>query len=212
MDEKLKALIKQELVQAIAYFIERQHLVAQAMVEMGLNLEEVGKYKSAAWVSSKDADISKLDQICKDATDPQTLELVDVVKQAQVRQLSQKGTWGDKDENEWEYFLHGGGCSLINRHTKEVIDWDCPNVLAFDPYFFYRHLEWQVNVSGRQNQLGHMKQWIAQSSAQTSSIDALVDPLISELCDEGLIGEDWTLSDSEGSSQASSKVEILKRG
>lgn len=43
--------VKDELSNALAYFIERQKLVAQALVELGLDLNEVAEFKSAAWSS-----------------------------------------------------------------------------------------------------------------------------------------------------------------
>jgi hypothetical protein len=192
MDDELKSLVKQELLQAIAYFIERQQLVAQAMVEMGLDLDEVGRYKAVAWVSYENADTFRLDQLREEATDEQTLELIEVAKRAQARGVPQKGTWQDKHSNEWEYYLHGGGCSLLNRRTKETIDWDCPNPLAFDPFFFYRHLEWQLSSPERRDGLLNTQQWVRQ--AQQLSIDAAVDPLVREMRNEGLIDADWMLS------------------
>ncbi len=191
-DEELKRQIKQELLQAIAYFIERQHLVAQAMIEMGLDLEEVGKYGAVAWISSSGVDASELDQLDDSATDQRTREMIEVMRRAQERQLSQKGTWRDKDDSEWIYSLHGAGCSLINPLTTETIDCDCPNVLAFDLYFFFRHLEWQLISPERKDKLQHIRQWLQQSPV--SGVHALVvEALIAEMREEGLINADWTL-------------------
>ena len=49
--DKTNAKVKDELSSALAYFIERQKLVAQAMIELGLDLNEVAEFKSAAWSS-----------------------------------------------------------------------------------------------------------------------------------------------------------------
>jgi hypothetical protein len=44
--------VKQEVYQAIRYFIKRQQIVARAMVALGLDLEVIGQYGALAWVSS----------------------------------------------------------------------------------------------------------------------------------------------------------------
>jgi hypothetical protein len=46
-----KKLVKQELYKAIIYFIERQKLVAQAMLDLGLDLGLIARFGAIAWVS-----------------------------------------------------------------------------------------------------------------------------------------------------------------
>src|SRR5260221_11415033 len=57
-------------------------------------------------------------------------ELLDATKT--YSHVPQKGYWGEN--NEWEYFFHGGGCRLIHSMTREPIDWDPPEILRFDKY------------------------------------------------------------------------------
>lgn len=188
------ALVKQELYQALAYFIERQDLVAQAMLDMGLDLDEVGTFGALAWVSSTT-------HILKDVEKPMDLftegsDLFEVSKRAEAIRVSQKGTWKDYDHNEWEYYLHGEGCRLTNRQTSEVIDWDCPNKLSFDPWFFSKHLAWQLEASDRKRKLTHTRAWL-QATCSGLSWNAIVSEvrrLIDEMIEEGLIKKDWTLA------------------
>ena len=53
---------------------------------------------------------------------------------------AQLGYWGQ--DNEWKYFLYGGGCRLTHTITGEVFDWDAPDLNRFDAYSFMRWLAW----------------------------------------------------------------------
>jgi hypothetical protein len=56
---------------------------------------------------------------------------------------TQIGHWGQDDE--WDYFLHGGGCKLTHTVTGEVIEWDAPHLQHFDPSWFVNWLMWFIN-------------------------------------------------------------------
>lgn len=184
MNEKEeKQVVQQEVYQAIAYFIERQHLVAQAMQDLGLDLEEVGKWATVAWFSGQGTDKPRLEE---DASD-EGRELFEVMKRAIARNLSSTGSWGDTGE--WTYFLHGQGCMLRNAHTGEIINWNCPNVLAFDPYFFLDHLKWRLGSHHREDELQYTRAWIQQQPEGFRSILSLIE----EMINDGLINKDMTL-------------------
>lgn len=178
--------IKQELYKAITYFIKRQQLVAQLMIDLGLDLEEVGKWGALTWASgsgiakesrlNSDKDVLNKDQ-----------EVFDVIKRASERKLSQSGIWSNK--NEWEYFLHGRGCRLRNVNTEETITWNCPSVLVFDPYFFLDHLKWRIDTHYREDELYHIRKWLQQQSNDLQSILTFIE----EMVDNGLINPDFTL-------------------
>jgi hypothetical protein len=53
---------------------------------------------------------------------------------------SQVGYWGECDE--WEYFLHGGGCRLTHRQTGEKIQWDAGDLNLFNVDWFVDYLQW----------------------------------------------------------------------
>jgi hypothetical protein len=53
------------------------------------------------------------------------------------------GDWGKNKE--WEYFLHGDGCRLIHKATRERIEWDLGSLRTFDRYWFVNHLEWLLD-------------------------------------------------------------------
>jgi hypothetical protein len=147
--------IKEELRNALAYFIERQKLVAQAMTELGLDLNEVAEFKSAAWSSGAklNRDDSQITMASPESENAYVKKLFQVAKRASERNLSQSGIWRDNENNEWRYFLHGGGCRLTNVKTGEPIDWDCPDVNSYDRYKFLHHLEWQLTSSEQANKL-----------------------------------------------------------
>ena len=186
-EDERRASVKQELYKAIAYFIERQHLVAQAMLDLGLDLKEVDKYGPVAWASAESGNDFNCDEL--DSEDERTKEILEVRKRAQANQVSQLGTWRDSTGTEWRYFLHGPGCLLTNTHTHEKINWNCPNALSFDPYFFLDHLEWQLASSKRRHNLKTLQSWIGEKGSST------VIGLIEEMVEAGLINSDMTLPD-----------------
>ena len=49
------------------------------------------------------------------------------------------------ENNEWQYFFHGAGCRLTHTITQEPVEWDAPDVNAFDSYWFVNWLEWLLN-------------------------------------------------------------------
>jgi hypothetical protein len=118
-----KKLVKQELYKAIIYFIERQKLVAQAMLDLGLDLGLIARFGAIAWVSGtwilddeKRAWLDQLDKLFVGAEFvPGEEALIEAIKRNAERQYPQRGTWGENDE--WEYYLHGGGCLLTNKET-----------------------------------------------------------------------------------------------
>ena len=75
--------------------------------------------------------------------------LVDSTKRRPTKEYAPAtnwGYWGQK--NEWEYFLHGGGCRLTHTITGEIVDWDAPDLYRFDPYWFAGWLAWCLSQTG----------------------------------------------------------------
>jgi hypothetical protein len=58
---------------------------------------------------------------------------------------TQAGDWGKNKE--WDYFIHGGGCRLIHKVTKEPIEWNAPDINKFDPYWFCNWVQWLLSQS-----------------------------------------------------------------
>lgn len=50
------------------------------------------------------------------------------------------GCWGE--QNEWRYYFHGCGCELTHVKTGERVDWDAPDVYAFDGHWFVTYVQW----------------------------------------------------------------------
>jgi hypothetical protein len=178
--DEFKAKVKAELREALAYFIERQKLVAQAMTELGLDLDEVGEFGAFAWVSNPEADKQsaqeKIRQETAKANDPRTQAMLQLALRASERALPQSGIWRDRENNEWRYFLHGSGCRLTNINTGEPIDWNCPDVNKYDQWKFMFHLMWQLSSSERADKLISTNIWARNS----------LEPLLDEIKNDDL--------------------------
>jgi hypothetical protein len=159
-DLKQEALI--DLREALKYFIERQKLVAKAMTEMGLDLDEVAEYGALAWASPDEKSKENYEKFAQSESIWHR-KVYQVAKRASERKLPQRGIWRDSEQNEWEYSLHGGGCQLRNIETGEPIDWDAPNVNSYTLMFFERHLLWQMSYPYRSIKLGYLRLVMLQS-------------------------------------------------
>jgi hypothetical protein len=142
-----RKLAKNELYMAACHFVERQQLVVQAMSEMKLNIDAIGKFGSFGWASSASSENGEkpLDRFPEEPTGEFEKELYAVLKYAEEIKMPRKGVWRDHSGQTWNYILHGAGCLLTNSETQEPIDWDCPNPQAFDEFFFIVHLGWRLN-------------------------------------------------------------------
>ena len=163
---------KEELKNALDYFIERQKLVAQAMIDLGLDLNEVAKFKSAAWSSGSKLEGNNSNSASVSSDNVQVQELFQVAKRASERNLSQSGIWRVDENNEWQYFLHGGGCRLTNMKTGEPIDWDCPDLNSYDKYKFLHHLEWQLSSPERADKLAMSR------SLEKDELESLINEIV----------------------------------
>ncbi len=179
-------LLTTEVLGAIAHFIERQALVARIMQDLDIDLDDVGRWGAAIWTQQggKGPPLS----LPASASD-ESRELWEAIRRARSRRpVAQQGTWGDAQE--WQYFFHGKGCRLRNTLTGEVIDWDCPNVEAFDPYCFLDHLRWRLETQDERH-LPQIREWVSHSS-QGLEMEIIIQRL-NQLVEEGLINPDWTL-------------------
>jgi len=159
-------LVKEQLLDAIAYYIGRQKIVAQAMTELGLDITT--KFNSKTPLEDNELDKFK--------------------KWGEQRsKIPNRGSWVDKDGNEWEYFLHGSGCLLTNIKTGEPLEWDVPQVESFDPYFFHDNLFWQFKSEDRRAKVGSVRHRLTE----------LVNQLIEELIEDGKISKDHSVIDKE---------------
>ena len=173
-----------EVLGAIAHFIERQKLVAQAMQDLDIDLDDVGKGGAAIW--SQQGIQEPLPPLPASASD-EAKELWEAAQRAQSRRpVASQGVWGDSGE--WIYLLHGKGCRLRSTLTGEVIDWDCPNVEAFDSYFFLNHLRWRLETE-EESSLPRIREWVSRSPDGLESIIQLIKQMI----ENGLINPDRTL-------------------
>ena len=173
---EVKERVKAELRIALAYFIERQNLVAQAMMDLGLDLHEVGEFGPVTWVwnpqsenTNNEDDIRK--QIAK-SENPHIKKVFQLALRSNRRKLPQSGIWVDSENNEWTYFLHGKGCRLVNVKTGEPIDWDCPDVNKYDRWKFMFHLMWQISSPERAEKLISTHNWVR------NSLKPLIDEII----------------------------------
>lgn len=179
-ETEIREQVKAELRNALAYFIERQKLVAQAMSELGLDLYEVGEFGPIAWMwNPQSDDINYRDVVNKqieNSADSRLQKMLQLALRSNERKLPQSGIWHDNENNEWRYFLHGSGCRLTNVNTGEPIDWDCPDVNNYDAWKFMFHLIWQLSSSNRARYLVSTLTWVGAS----------LDKILNEIQNENL--------------------------
>ena len=95
-----KEYVKQELYQAINYFIERQELVAQAMLDLGLDLDLIAREGAMAWVTGTwglseegKAAFADLEKIWGKEEYPKDKLLLEAMKRNVENPFPQQGTW-----------------------------------------------------------------------------------------------------------------------
>lgn len=166
-EAEIRKQVKAELRNALAYFIERQKLVARAMVEFGLDLNEVGEFGPTVWVWNPQPENTNSQELImkqiEQSDDPYIRKLFQLALRANERKIPQSGIWHDDENNEWRYFLHGSGCRLTNVETGEPIDWDCPDVKKYDTWKFMFHLIWQLSSLERAGKLISTHVWVGSS-------------------------------------------------
>lgn len=178
-------LLIQEIYKAISYFIERQKLVVKVLKDLDIDLHDMGEWGAAIWSQQG---LSKASTVVTNSHLAQTDEFRKALLRARSKQpVVQQGTWSHG--RNWIYFLHGKGCRLRNTLTGEVIDWNCPEVEAFDPYFFIEHLKWRLETE-QEDSLPEIRKWISDHSQDFNSIIQIIDHMVSL----GLITFDWKIA------------------
>lgn len=68
----------------------------------------------------------------------------------------QSGIW----RGTWKHWAHGHGCRLTHLETGEPIEWDAPDLLAFDDSWFGNHLEWRIQQTLSSNKAKTHSLWL----------------------------------------------------
>lgn len=175
---------KHALFRHLLIFIGRQQLVADAMRELGLNLDAVGQHGSLAW--GWQADVSpEARQTWLDGL--RACEPLSPLVHMPPQRVAQRGVWFDSTGAVWNYYLHGCGCRLEHQTSGEPLDWDCPDVDTFDPYFFEEYVAWLVRQSDGDRGMDALRQVLAQQGGEG------VIALIEEMCIDGAIAQRETV-------------------
>lgn len=188
-DDKKIYLAKQELYRAIVYYIERQQLVVQAMLDLKLDINAIGKFGALAWgydELSNESSLAEIDRLLQNTFNEHKREVLSARKYAMEIKVSRKGVWRDVTYQDWNYHLHGGGCLLQNIQTQEPLDWDCPNPKAFDSYFFARHLDWRLNTNQADEDISNLRELLVEHDSVYSLTDMLIDELVKDSVVEGV--------------------------
>jgi len=111
-------LAKQELLQAIVYFIDRQRLVAQTITDLGLSTAAIGTYGASAWAWNPHQSIAALRQELETVTRPELYDCYLVGLRAHELRVPQQGIWHDQQGHIWNYYLHGMGCHITHILTQ----------------------------------------------------------------------------------------------
>ena len=143
MDEDDFQSVKEELLEAITYFVSRQELVAQALKDFGLDLNIIGILGAGGWTLGSEG-AKDFFTVPTTKLEGDFINALQKMAESNIPKLNQTGQWTDKNDDVWDYFMHGGGCRLTNKKTGEPIDWDCPNPMYFDAFKFCFHLKWQA--------------------------------------------------------------------
>jgi hypothetical protein len=177
-------LLMAEMLDAIAHFINRQKLVAEAIKDLNIDLNDMGRWGAVIWSQQG---VSAPLQSPPSSNLAETKKLWKALQKARYKNpVTQEGIWETKKE--WNYFLHGKGCTLRNSYTGEVISWDCPDINAFNPHFFLEHLHWRLDVED-DNSLPMIRQWISHPSNETKELINIIN----QMREIGLINNNWTL-------------------
>src|SRR5215471_11827256 len=118
-------MMKDELLEAIKYFVKRQGLAAQALSDFGLDLFAVSVLGASGWMLGAEG-AKELYEVNPSNLSENFRNALHRMIEINTPKVNQTGIWQDKDGKTWNYFLHSGGCRLRDTHTGEVIDWDCP--------------------------------------------------------------------------------------
>jgi hypothetical protein len=103
----------------------------------------------------------------------------------QCASVPQGGYWGEN--NEWEYFFHGWGCRLTHTLTGEPIEWDAPDLMAIDIYWFRNHLQWLLDQETDLELVVAFRELIGSDS---NKLEALLAPIVQRLCEKGALLND----------------------
>jgi len=124
----------------VRYFLERQKLVARAMLDIHPGpLRMAGRHILGIQI---------------EPYYQRWLERIDTDEN--FHSNWQSGIWLD----EWKHWAHGYGCRITNLKTGEPIEWDAPDLLAFDQYWFWNHVEWRVSQTVLPDKREPYMQWL----------------------------------------------------
>lgn len=122
--------------QLIEYFLERQKIVAIAMLDIHPKpLLMAGKYILGIKIA------------------PYVLAWREKANQDRNWQ---SGIW----RGEWKHWAHGYGCRLTNLRTGEPIEWDAPDLDTFDEHWFWAHLAWRIEQTAPPDKVEPYSQWL----------------------------------------------------
>jgi hypothetical protein len=150
-----EARLEQFLALLRAY-VNRQHLVLQAVQELRPH-----RLRLAILLQDPSAPTSEIARL---AETPES--------------TTERGYWGSN--NQWRYAFHGRGCRITHTASGETIDWDMPDVLTFDVYFFTRWLRWAA--SNR-----HDAALLAEALPLEQPEQATLEAILGELTNRGIL-------------------------
>lgn len=92
--------------------------------------------------------------------------------------IPQSGYWGTNQE--WKYFIHGLGCKLVHTTTEEPIEWNAPDVKAFDKYWFVNWIKWYLKQPSEVHNL-------TSKPVNPNGLDEFIDLGLLKLEQKGII-------------------------
>jgi hypothetical protein len=155
--------ILENLENLVAYFIQRQHLVVLAMLDI---------HPRALRNSNNRILGIDLEPYLK--IDREKFNWIRYSEDERIKHSLFRGIW----KNDWEFFRHGIGCQLIHLWTDEPIEWDAPDPYAIDVYWFSNHLAWRLKHEASDPYVSQCQQWLKEVDGDLNDIKKVLYILI----------------------------------
>lgn len=139
----------------VAYFVQRQRIVALAMLDIhptALGGKD-GKFLDINIEPYRDIQRAKMHSLWESEDKKATHQLFE-------------GVW----KSDWKFIRHGIGCKLINLRSSEPIEWDAPDPHAIDLYWFLANLEWRLTNEADDPFVGRCQQWLEVEHSDLNGI------------------------------------------
>jgi hypothetical protein len=165
-----------ELMPAIHRYMIRQPLVAYAMKDLGLHLDDVARYGTLTMTPWPDDQMDQVLISVQKRGPVDRRDLAYTMRRTRQRPVPQSGVWYDLDGEAWAYMFQGDTGHLTHQHTQEPVSWMSPTLHRFGTTFLINHVVWQTTHLLYQDSLTAVRMWI--DDHDTRGLLILLDVLV----------------------------------